>query len=337
MVLGLTEAVRYTRPGWPRFVVSALHKNAALLAVAALAVHIITSVLDTYAPIHIADVFFPFVSAYRPIWVGLGAVAVDLLLALVITSLVRERLGYRAWRAIHWTAFACWPVAVVHGLGSGSDTRLGWVQVIYLVCVAAVLLALWWRLAQGWSRVSASRRGTAVLASVVLPVAVAVWAFRGPLQSGWARRSGTPIALLGAQPVTSGSSGPGAATRPPAPWTVPFTARFQGTQQQSSPDGNGVLTVTIAGTFTGGGNGRLAIVLTGRPAGSGGGVELTGSQVSLGPNREPAAYRGQVTQLHASALSARVRNTAGATLTVAVVLRLDTAGGGVTGTVQVGT
>ena len=337
MVLGLTEAVRYTRPGWPRFVVSALHKNAALLAVAALAVHIVTSVLDSYAPIHIADVFLPFVSAYRPIWVGLGAVAVDLLLALVITSLARERLGYRGWRAVHWTAYACWPVAVVHGLGSGSDTRLGWVQIIYVVCVAAVLCSLWWRLAQGWSRVSPRRRGTAVLASVVLPAGVAVWALSGPLQSGWARRSGTPMALLGAQAKTSSSSSPGVATRPPAAWTVPFTARFQGTQQQSSPDDNGAVTVTIAGTFTGAGNGRLAVVLTGRPADNGGGVELTGSQVTLGPNRTPAAYQGQVTQLHGTTLAARVSNAAGATLTVAVALQLDPAGGGVTGTVQVGT
>ena len=151
MVLGLTQAVRFARPGWPRFVVSALHRNAALLAVVAVAVHVVTSVLDTYAPIHLADVFLPFVSAYRPVWLGLGALAIDLSLALVITSLLRERLGYGAWRAVHWTAFACWPLAVVHGLGTGSDTRLGWVQVVYVVCVAAVVGAVWWRLARSWS------------------------------------------------------------------------------------------------------------------------------------------------------------------------------------------
>ena len=61
MVLGLTQIVRFARPGWPRFVVSALHKNAALLAVAVLAVHILTAVLDSYAPIRVVDVFVPFV------------------------------------------------------------------------------------------------------------------------------------------------------------------------------------------------------------------------------------------------------------------------------------
>ena len=176
-----------------------------------------------------------------------------------------------------------------------------------------------------------------MLASVVLPAGVAVWAVSGPLQSGWARRSGTPIALLGAQPKTSSSTSPAGATRPPSAWAVPFTARFRGTRQQGNPDGNGEVTVSIAGTFTGAGNGHLDIVLTGRPADNGRGVELTGSQVSLGPNAEPAAYQGQVTQLHGTTLAARVSDAAGATLTAAVALQFDGAGIGVTGTVQVGT
>ena len=199
MVLGLTQAVRFARPGWPRFVVSALHKNASLLAVAVLAVHIVTAVLDSYAPIHIVDVFIPFVSKYRPFWLGLGAVAVDLLIALVVTSLLRERLGHRAWRAVHWAAYACWPVAVVHGLGTGSDTKLGWVLVLNLVCVASVLVALWWRLARGWSVANAARRGAAVPASIVLPLALAAWTVTGPLRPGWARKAGTPTALIGSQ------------------------------------------------------------------------------------------------------------------------------------------
>ena len=193
MVLGLTQAVRFARPGWPRFVVSALHKNAALLAVALLVVHIVTAVLDSYAPIQIVDVFIPFVSSYRPIWLGLGAIALDLLVALLVTSLLRERLGHRAWRAVHWAAYACWPVAVVHGLGTGSDTRLGWVLFLNVVCVAAVLAALWWRLARGWSVANAPRRGVAVLLSIVLPVAVGrLDASDRPLRPGWARRAGTP-------------------------------------------------------------------------------------------------------------------------------------------------
>jgi hypothetical protein len=338
MVLGLTEAVRYARAGWPRFVVSALHRNAALLAVTAVAVHVITSVLDTYVPIHIADVFLPFVSAYRPIWLGFGALAVDLMLVLVITSLLRARLGLRAWRAVHWAAFACWPVALVHGLGTGSDTRLGWVQTIYAGCLAAVLVSIWWRLARVWSAARAGERGAALAASVVLPVAVAAWTVVGPLQPGWARRSGTPAALLRAQTATStaGSTSTGSADAvgPKTAWALPFTSGFQGTQQQTGPNGDGAVSVTIAGSLTGSDRGHLTIVLTGRPA-AGGGVELTSSHVSMGPPGAPSEYRGPVSRLDGSTLAATLTSAAGGTLTATVVLQLGPSGGPVTGTVQV--
>lgn len=333
MVLGLTGAVRYARPGWPRFVLSALHRNAALLAVAAVAVHVATSVLDSYAPIHLADVFLPFVSAYRPVWLGLGAVAIDLMLALVITSLVRERLGYRTWRAIHWAAFACWPVAVVHGLGTGSDTRIGWVQLVYLVCVLAVILSIWWRLARVWSEAGAGERGAALAASVVLPVAIAAWTIAGPLQNGWARRSGTPAALLGVRTGSPAATRPAGAAPGAGGWAVPFTSRFAGTQRQTGSDGSGV-SVTIAGTLTGSESGRLVMVLTGQPA-EGGGVELTASQVTLGPPGAPSEYRGQVSQLQGSTVVAALSDAAGRTLTATIVLQLDGPGGTVTGTVHV--
>ena len=106
--------------------------------------------VDGFAPIGWLDAVVPFHSPYRPLWLGLGAVATDLLIALVVTSLLRGRIGYRAWRAVHWTAYACWPVALVHGLGTGTDTKLGWVLVLYLGSLLAVVAAVWWRLAEAW-------------------------------------------------------------------------------------------------------------------------------------------------------------------------------------------
>jgi hypothetical protein len=333
MVLGLTQSVRYARPGWPRFVISALHKNAALLAVAALAVHIATAVADSYAPIRVVDVFVPFVSRYRPLWLGLGALAFDLLVALVVTSLLRSRLGHRAWQAVHWSAYACWPVAVVHGLGTGSDTKLGWVLVINLACVGSVLAALWWRLARGWSIANATRRGAAALASIVLPVAVIAWAVTGPLRPGWARKAGTPSALISAaatvsQPVSGSARPSGPAST--AALAVPFSARFQGSQRQSGPDSSGLVSVTIAGAFSGG---RLTVVLTGRPA-TGGGVELTGSQVSVGGPADPSQYQGHVTQLEGSALVAALSDARGGSYTATINLRL-TAGAALSGIIEV--
>ena len=332
MVVGLTQAVRFARPGWPRFVISALHRNAALLAVALVMVHVVTAVLDSYAPIRIVDIFIPFVSSYRPLWLGLGAIALDLLVAVLITSLLRERLGQRAWRAVHWAAYACWPLAVVHGLGTGSDTRLGWVLFINAVCVAAVLAALWWRLARGWSAANAPRRGAAVLLSIALPVAVVAWTASGPLRPGWARRAGTPATLIA-------SSAPAAAQKPAtgaasgSTLTVPFSARFAGTQHQAGPDSTGLVTITISGSLQGNQSGTLKIVLTGQPADDGG-VELTGSQVQLGTASAPEEYQGRVAQLTGTTLVADLANASGAALTATIDLHLSPGHTAVTGTVR---
>ena len=195
VALGIAQTVRYASPRWPRFVVAALHRNASLLAVAFLAVHITTAVADSFAPIRLIDVFVPFVGAYRPLWLGLGTVAFDLLLALVITSLLRERIGYGAWRAVHWAAYAAWPVALLHGLGTGSDTRARWAVFVNVACLAAVLAAVLTRV--GWTRAaSGGRRALAAFGSVAVAFAVSAWMILEPMRPGWARKAGTPSALV---------------------------------------------------------------------------------------------------------------------------------------------
>lgn len=149
VVLGITTSMRWATPKWPRFVTEGLHRNVSLLSVVFLALHIVTAVGDGYVPIRWLDVVVPFGSAYKPLWLGLGAVAVDLLAAVVVTSLLRVRLGHRIWRAVHWLAYACWPVAVIHGLGIGSDSGQAWMLGIDLVAVASVAAAVWWRLTVG--------------------------------------------------------------------------------------------------------------------------------------------------------------------------------------------
>jgi predicted ferric reductase len=121
VVIGIVGTVRFASPRWPRFAIDAVHRDISLLVLVVLAIHIVTSVLDGFAPISLLDGVIPFVTPYRPLWMGLGTLAFDLLLAIAITSVIRRRLGYRAWRAVHWLAYASWPVAVLHGLGTGSD------------------------------------------------------------------------------------------------------------------------------------------------------------------------------------------------------------------------
>jgi predicted ferric reductase len=153
MLLGILTAGRFASEKWPRFLTVGLHRNMTLLVLVFLALHVGTTVVDTYTSIPATSAFIPFASSYKAPWLGLGAVAADLLVAVVVTSLLRGRLGLRAWRTLHWLAYACWPVALAHGLGTGTDRRTLWVFAGTLGCIAAVAAAATWRLA------TASRAG----------------------------------------------------------------------------------------------------------------------------------------------------------------------------------
>ena len=203
VALGVLNVSTWSTPRWPRFITLGFHRNLALLAVAFLGVHIATTVVDGFAPIGWLDAVIPFRSPYRPLWLGLGALAVDLLLAIVITSLLRRHLSLTLWRAVHWTTWLAWPVAVMHGLGTGSDTTHRWSQLVYLACTAVVLVSGWWRIAHGWPDQLRLRTAAAVV-SVLLPLAILAWTLSGPLQGGWARRAGTPPSLIHPSSSTSG-------------------------------------------------------------------------------------------------------------------------------------
>jgi Ferric reductase like transmembrane component len=218
VVLGVLTAVRWHSAHWPRFLVQAVHRSVSLLVLVFLALHIVTAVLDPFAHLGARDALLPFSSSYRPVWLGLGVVGMELLLALVVTSLVRHRLGFRAWRAVHWLAYAAWPLALVHGLGTGTDTASEWGLVLDLGCAGAVLVAVAWRLSEGWPR-RAPVRLLAGLAAAAGVVAVAAWTANGPLQPGWARAAGTPAGLLaGSAAATSapGTSSPAGTPSSPA-------------------------------------------------------------------------------------------------------------------------
>ena len=149
--LGVLTVVRWQSPSWPRFLSVGLHRNLALLSVVFLVLHIVTAIVDPYTSLGLVAAAIPFASSYRPLWVGLGVIAFDLLMALVVSSLLRARLGQRAWRAIHWLAYAAWPLALGHGFGSGSDGSAVWVLGIQAVCVVAVAGAVAWRVIAGRS------------------------------------------------------------------------------------------------------------------------------------------------------------------------------------------
>src|SRR6202171_5365951 len=149
VVLGVLSTLRVEGPSWPRFLTVGLHRNVTLIALVFLALHIVTAVVDPFTHLGWLTAVVPFSSYYRTIWLGLVTVAFELLVAIVITSLARPLVGQAAWRLVHWLTYASWPIAVFHGLGTGTDVWSAWSLVLTALCVSAVIAAIAYRLMAG--------------------------------------------------------------------------------------------------------------------------------------------------------------------------------------------
>lgn len=329
--LGVLMALRLTSPRWPRFALGWVHRNLSLLAVAFVALHVVTTVADGYAPIGLKDAIIPFASPYRPVWLGLGTLAFDLLLALVVTSYLRHRIGARAWRGVHWLAYVSWPVALVHSLGTGSDARTWWLVAISfasLVLVAASAVA---RVAIGGG-LPAARFGGA-FAAVAVPLVVLVWWQSGPARHGWAKRAGTPVHLIASRTAAKRTVLTGATTTPRPPRS--FESALAGTIHEVGGAQSGVVRVVIRLALRDAPLGAIRIDLRGTPLGSG--VAMSASGVSFVPATTRAVYFGHVTGLDGSIVAATVKDAAGDTLRLTARLSLDAAGGRASGVVVGGT
>lgn len=329
VLLGVLTVGGVPLPGLPRFAVSGLHRNASLLALVFLGIHITTSVLDPYASIKLVDAVVPFVSTYRPLWLGLGAIAFDLLLAVIVTSFLRLRIGRRWFRAVHLATYLAWPVALVHGLGTGSDTKQGWMLLFTVLAVVVVVAAVLWRLVGVPAR-SRRWRVAGGMVAVVAPAALAGWMALGPLAPHWAARAGTPVTLrasaVASSAVSSASTPAGTSPRAPT-----GQAGVSGTVAETGGAG-GQLTVTLSGQLSGGPGGHLRIVLNGAPA-SGGGVALQSGSVSLRP-AAGGSYDGPVTGLNAGTIAASLNGPAGS-YSLTANIQLDQTTSGFAGTVTV--
>ena len=157
LVLGVVARSGRQLPWLGRVGVSDLHRTAALTGTSLIAVHLGSLLFDPYAQLKVIDFVLPFLASYRPLWLGLGTLAIDLLIVVTGVSVLRGRVGPRAFRAVHWSTYALWPFALLHAFGSGTDAGSTWFRAFAAVCVLAVTAITVWRLApsfngRGWTR-----------------------------------------------------------------------------------------------------------------------------------------------------------------------------------------
>jgi DMSO/TMAO reductase YedYZ heme-binding membrane subunit len=335
VVLGVVASVGWTTERWPRFLSQNVHRNLSLFCVGFVAIHVITTVSDGYVPIGFADAFIPFRTPYRPVYVGLGALTFDLLLAVLVTSALRHRIGFASWRFVHWLAYLCFPIALFHSLGSGTDAPLPLVLMLDAVCAGTVGVAVCWRLVTGRT-FSAGRRTAAAVGTVVVGLAVLVFAALGPLRPGWSHRAGTSTALLAQlaqRNATAGAATGGTAGMVPATSTTgaaagpapspPFTVGVTGTQSTSGANNVGQVQVVLSMHLQNAGSTPLTVTLVGEAV-QGGGVAMSSGTVTLGSSH------GVVTSLDGGTVSARLSSPTPMDLSLS--LQVDQNSGALSGT-----
>ena len=321
LALGILTSMRWSAESTPRFVTGDLHRNVSLLSLVFLAIHVASVVIDGFAPIGWLAAFVPFASPYRPIWLGLGAVVTDLLLAVAISSGLRRRISYRTWHLIHLSAYLCWPIAAAHALGSGTDAAKPWLLAVLVASGATLLFLLAWRVVRG-PALSMRTRGLAIGGALLSPLLLMAWAVSGPLQPGWAHRAGTPKAILdrvAATTTTAGSATGGPATTSGAATgsatsTGAFSATFSGSITQTGG------TVQVTAPLSGGTSGSVSLLLRGRQLASGG-IELHDGQVTVTLSGG-AHLSGPVTSLDGNRIGATLTDGAGHRYTASVDLTI---------------
>jgi hypothetical protein len=347
VAVGLALTMQLQSPGyWPRLLNSELHNFLTLLSVVFVGVHILAVWIDPFTRFGWNEVFVPFVSHYRAMWMALGILALYLGIAIGISTWLRPLIGYTWWRRLHILTLGVYALVTVHGIATGSDTQTWWGLAIYGGSIALIGGLLCWRLLvpvnnRGRAHpVMASLVGLAILAGLIFTVA-------GPLRPGWnALANGASSGNSLSQSVV-----PSPSRRVPStsqggntsnPFATQFTASLQGTIAQKGPDSNGAVTVHVNATLSEGAQGVLTIMLYGMQEDTGGqesGLSITSTQVKLGQDAAIPLYQGYLTNLRSNEyrwrMSALLSNVGAGTDKVQVQIEMQVdSSGQVTGVIQ---
>lgn len=145
MLAGLTVKSRPFGRAVKAAAVVDVHRFLTVLALGAVAIHAAALVLDSTVHMSPAALLVPGLSAYRPVWTGLGVFAADLAVLIWISFPLRKRIGVRAWRSLHWATYGVFMLATAHGLMAGTDSSRSWVFDLYIGAVGTVAFATAWR------------------------------------------------------------------------------------------------------------------------------------------------------------------------------------------------
>jgi len=299
VAVGLALTMHWQSPKWPRLINSELHNFLALLGTVFIGIHVLAVWVDPFTRFGWAEVFLPFVSHYRPLWMAFGIIALYLGIAIGISTWIRPWIGYKWWRRLHILTLLAFILVTIHGIATGSDTRTWWGVLIYGGSVLLVGSLLWQRLIKP---TTAKSRSHPVLATAVIVVTLigTLWTLLGPLQSGWNATANNGQGSGGSNTAIAASNGSNAAgSSQSSTFVPPFTAQLQGTLTQSGPDSNGNVTLVINSTLSQGATGVLQITLQGQPGGDDGSLNITNTHVVLGTNTQTPLYSGPLTTLNA--------------------------------------
>ena len=145
MVLGLTVKTKMLDSLLARWRSFDLHQFTALLALGLLGLHVFSLLGDQYVGFDVPQLFIPFASSYRPLPIALGIIALYALVVVTATFYVRDRIGQKAWRSIHYASFVTFFVVLLHGFYSGTDSVDLWAKVMYFASGLVIAILTAWR------------------------------------------------------------------------------------------------------------------------------------------------------------------------------------------------
>lgn len=320
-VLGIITAGNLHFGRGSRFVAPEVHRSLSLFAIVILAIHVGAAVLDKYSRIGFKDIFIPFVSQYRPIWIGIGAIAVDLGIAVLLTSLVRVKMGYKSWKVVHWLTYPVFALSIIHGLGSGSDSSILLGKVVYIAVGGLLLVGVFIRLAST-KDLAKHKKVFLAFTTIAIPVVVISWAFVGPFTTSWPSRAqgGLRQAVLASAQVPVARKTSQVSS---APFILPvgYTSQWKGNVEESPTNSQGELAIRLLGNLSASKGYEFSIVLIGTP--QDGGVSMASSIVEIANPTGTTVYKGTVTSLSGSTIVCSLSDSTGNDVTLTAVLNLS--------------